>query len=175
MTSRPADRAKRLVFRTFGALPKTLRLVIIRTIRPSWIAGSVAVIEREDGRWLFVRPVYRKGWALPGGLVDRGEHPATTVVREMKEELGLDVRVVSDGWVIVNSAQGRFETVFRVEFVDDVDPDEIEITTVELSDLGWFDPAEPPMVEDETREVLALARQVAAGGSEVHFRGADHS
>ena len=97
MSTGPLGSAKRLAFQTFGVLPKPIRRWLIRTIRPSWTAGSVAIIEREDGRWLFVLPVYRKGWTLPGGLVDKGEHPATTVVREMKEELGITVEVVGEG------------------------------------------------------------------------------
>ncbi|GAB2924784.1 hypothetical protein GCM10027280_09970 [Micromonospora polyrhachis] len=32
-------------------------------------------------------------WQLPGGGVDHGEHPATTVVREFGEETGLEVEV----------------------------------------------------------------------------------
>jgi 8-oxo-dGTP diphosphatase len=170
---KPGPRAtlQRVVYRLFGSLPKQLRRLLIRTIRPSWTAGSVAIIERDDGRWLFVRPVYRKGWTLPGGLVDRGEHPATTVVREMKEELGVDVTVATAGWVIIDPELSRVETVFRVDLADGVDPDAITITTAELTDLGWYDPIDPPSIEDETGDVLALADQVAAGGSTVWIRG----
>jgi ADP-ribose pyrophosphatase YjhB (NUDIX family) len=163
--------AKRSVFRTFGALPKPFRRWLIRTIRPSWTAGSVAIVERDDGRWLFVQPVYRDGWTLPGGLVDRGEHPAVTAVREVKEELGLIVEVTGGGWVVVDPEHSRVETVFRVALADGVDPDGIEITTAELSAMGWFDPDDPPPLEDETFEVLALSRQVADGGASVRYRG----
>ncbi len=65
----------RLVLRAFGSLPKVVRRFIVRLFTPSWTAGAVAVIEREDGRWLMVRPVYRKAWAAPGGLINRGESP----------------------------------------------------------------------------------------------------
>jgi 8-oxo-dGTP pyrophosphatase MutT (NUDIX family) len=161
---------QRTVFRTFGILPKPLRRLLIRTIRPTWTAGAVAIIERDDGRWLFVRPVYRKGWALPGGLVDRGEHPATTVVRELREELGITVAIASDGWVIIDTVLARVETVYRVTLAADVDPDAIRITTPELTDLGWYRPHDPPAMEDETDDVLRLAAQVKAGGSAVWIR-----
>lgn len=174
MSSGPLDSTKRAVFRTFGAMPKPVRRWLIRTIRPTWTAGSVAIIERDDGRWLFVQPVYRKGWTLPGGLVDKGEHPAVTAVREMKEELGIDVTVTGDGWAIVDPEYSRVETIFRVALADGINPDGIEITTVELKGFGWFHPDNPPDIEDETNEVLILARQVAAGGSSVRVRGDDH-
>lgn len=162
---------KRLVFLAFGALPKPLRRWLIRTLRPSWTAGSVAVLERDDGRWLFVRPIYRKGWTLPGGLVDRGEQPSDTVTRELKEELGLTVEVTAGPWVIVDPELSRFETIYRVAVVDDIDLDTIEITTAELSALGWFDPADPPELEDETSEALQLTREITTGDPAVRFRG----
>jgi len=171
MSVGPLAPLKRTVFRTFGALPKPLRRWLIRTIRPTWTAGSVAIIERDDGRWLFVKPVYRKGWTLPGGLVDRGEHPATTVVREMQEELGVTVSVVAGPWSIIDSEHNRVETIYRVRLADDIDPDGIQVTTAELSAMGWFDPAAPPDIEDETNELLILARQVEAEGSTTRIRG----
>ncbi len=78
--------------RSFGRLPKPLRRLITRAVSPSWMAGAVALIE-WDGRWLMVDPVYREGWTLPGGLIDRGETPAEAIKRELVEELGVDVDV----------------------------------------------------------------------------------
>jgi len=37
---------------------------------------------------------FRGYWALPGGIVDAGETVEQTIVREVKEETGLDVAVV---------------------------------------------------------------------------------
>jgi 8-oxo-dGTP pyrophosphatase MutT (NUDIX family) len=59
-------------------------------------AGGV-LIRRLRGRWFFaaVRPRGRKPpvWALPKGLVDAGETPAETAVREAAEETGLESRL----------------------------------------------------------------------------------
>jgi 8-oxo-dGTP diphosphatase len=170
VTIGPTAGIQRAVFRTFGALPKPMRQFLIRTLRPSWTAGAVAIIERDDGRWLFVRPVYRKGWTLPGGLVDRGEQPARTVVREMGEELGIEVTIASDGYVILDPELNRLETVYRVTLAAGTDPDGIRITTPELVGLGWFHPEDPPDTEDETGDVLALVRQAGVGGSNVWIR-----
>lgn len=152
-----------------------MRRWLVRTIRPTWTAGSVAILERDDGRWLFVKPVYRKGWTLPGGLVDKGEHPAVSAVREMREELGVTVEVIDGPWVVVDPEHSRLETIYRVAATADTDLDAIAITTVELSDLGWYAPDTPPDLEDETSEVIALARENAAGGVTVRVKGEHRS
>lgn len=161
---------RRSIYRLFGRLPKPLRRMVVRLATPTWTAGVVAILEREDGRWLLVRPVYRRGWTLPGGLLDRGEDPGTAVVREFDEELGLPIRVVGEPWVVYDSAMRRIDAVFRAEALGTFDPDGVAIRTPELEGVGWFDPVAPPPTEDETDDVLALAIQVASGGSRILWR-----
>jgi len=58
---------------------------------------TVAVVEFADERILIVkrRTVPFKGyWALPGGRVEAGESVEEAIVREVKEETGLDVEIV---------------------------------------------------------------------------------
>lgn len=39
------------------------------------------------------RAPYKGSWDLPGGFIDRGEDPQEAVVRELKEETGLDITI----------------------------------------------------------------------------------
>jgi 8-oxo-dGTP pyrophosphatase MutT (NUDIX family) len=55
---------------------------------------------RDGDRVLLCELVYKQEWDLPGGVVDPGESPAQCVVREVREELGVDVRVT--GLLAVN-------------------------------------------------------------------------
>ena len=156
--------------RSFGRFPKPLRRLITRALSPSWMAGAVALIE-WDGRWLMVDPVYRKGWTLPGGLIDRGETPAEAIKRELVEELGIDVDV--DGvepWILMDSAMRRIDVVFDVSIAEDVDPSSITSRTPELGAVGWFPPDYLPETDREAGDVISLIKQVRAGGSRVLVR-----
>jgi len=57
---------------------------------------AAAVVVRPDGRVLLAqRPAgkpYEGYWEFPGGKLEPGETPAHALARELKEELGLDVR-----------------------------------------------------------------------------------
>lgn len=55
-------------------------------------AGALVL---RDGRVLLVRrkhPPFEGWWDVPGGFLDAGEHPEAGVVRELREETGLEVR-----------------------------------------------------------------------------------
>jgi 8-oxo-dGTP diphosphatase len=61
-----------------------------------FIVGTVVIIRDIEGRVLIARHTYRRHspWALPGGWVQRGEDPAETVVREIREETGLVIEIL---------------------------------------------------------------------------------
>lgn len=56
-------------------------------------ASAAVVIRDGGGKVLVVEPTYKPRWELPGGAVDPGESPRTAVIREIGEELGLELSV----------------------------------------------------------------------------------
>ncbi|MFL6130431.1 MAG: DUF2087 domain-containing protein [Mycobacteriales bacterium] len=57
--------------------------------------AAYGLVHDRDGRVLLThlcRSKYRGRWTLPGGGLDFGERPRDAVVREIREETGLDVR-----------------------------------------------------------------------------------
>jgi 8-oxo-dGTP pyrophosphatase MutT (NUDIX family) len=60
-------------------------------------AGGV-VVRRLRGRWVVaaIRPSGKPPgtWALPKGLIDRGERADATALREVEEEIGVDAELV---------------------------------------------------------------------------------
>jgi 8-oxo-dGTP pyrophosphatase MutT (NUDIX family) len=64
--------------------------------------GVVVACRRPDGRWLFIRrsATVRRPLRVcfPGGWIEAGESQAEAVVREMREELNVDVVPVCCVW-----------------------------------------------------------------------------
>ena len=58
---------------------------------PMKYLSAGALFFDEQGRLLLVKPTYKEGWEIPGGIVEHDESPKRACLREIKEELGLDV------------------------------------------------------------------------------------
>jgi 8-oxo-dGTP pyrophosphatase MutT (NUDIX family) len=67
-------------------------LDIVQTPEPTGetVAAGVLLFD-EDDRVLLVDPTYKPGWEFPGGVVEPGEAPARAGIREVAEELGLEL------------------------------------------------------------------------------------
>jgi 8-oxo-dGTP pyrophosphatase MutT (NUDIX family) len=84
------------------------------------ISSGGVVVRRLRGRWWFaaIRPQGRgeSTWALPKGIVDAGESPAATAVREAAEETGLEVELEAKLGDVkyVYTRRGSGERVFKV-------------------------------------------------------------
>jgi ADP-ribose pyrophosphatase YjhB (NUDIX family) len=76
-------------------LPRWIRGALTWWINAHFIVGAAAVVRDREGRVLVARHTYRRRtpWALPGGWVQRREDPETAIVREIREETGLEVEV----------------------------------------------------------------------------------
>jgi 8-oxo-dGTP pyrophosphatase MutT (NUDIX family) len=55
--------------------------------------GADVVIRNNQGEVLLVNPRYKPDWDLPGGMVEANEPPHKAAERELREELGLDLRI----------------------------------------------------------------------------------
>jgi ADP-ribose pyrophosphatase YjhB (NUDIX family) len=76
-------------------------------------AGRVLLIrcavQRAEGEFVF--------WLTPGGEIEEGETPAQAAVRELREELGLEVEVVGPVYTQTNQFEHQGEMRDNVDFV----------------------------------------------------------
>lgn len=78
--------------------------------------GALAVIKDGDTVLLTKREDFEV-WCLPGGGIDSGESAAEAVIREVKEELGLDVAVVRAVGFYSRPLESKHNIVFEVQIV----------------------------------------------------------
>ena len=133
--------------------------MVVRRVAPTFSVGAMCIIERADGRVLFIRHLYRKRWGVPGGLLQRDETPSDAARREVREEVGLDVDLVGEPAVNVDAEPRRIDIVYRARPVNEADADRVRPSSVEVLEARWFLPTELPELQFETAQAIqTLAR-----------------
>jgi ADP-ribose pyrophosphatase YjhB (NUDIX family) len=156
-------RLHRLVLQLYRRLPRLGRRWIVRTMAPSYTVGAMCIIERSDGAVLLVRHSYRERWGVPGGLLKRREDSAVGALREVREEVGLDIELLGEPAVVVDAAPQRVDLVYRARPTDGADLDAVRPRSVEIIETAWFPRTELPALQFETTSALmALARSATA-------------
>lgn len=63
---------------------------------PTWLPVVAVALQHADGRWLMHRRPADKHhgglWEFPGGKVESEENPKLALVREISEELGIELK-----------------------------------------------------------------------------------
>lgn len=112
-------------------------------------AGGVVYRRAGGGAEVAIVRVGPKGrWQLPKGIVDEGEKPEETAVREVREEAGVHARVAApletiEYWYVGNERDGRrvrfhkFVHLFLLEYVSgDVADHDDEVDEARWVSLG---------------------------------------
>jgi 8-oxo-dGTP diphosphatase len=118
------------------------------------------------------RDPWRGAWEVPGGFCEEAEHPALAALRELREELGLDGRVVAyigswmDVYGTVQDNQADEHTLNCAYLVELLDPDAAPILQAdEVLEARWFALAalpEPLAFPDHMGAVLAAGARLDA-------------
>lgn len=105
------------------------------------VAADV-LLRDSVGRVLLVKPTYKPGWDLPGGMVEANESPETAAERELDEELGLAVTLrgllVVD-WVPPDGPwDDQISFIFDGGVLGDEQAAHLRPHDDELSEVGFF-------------------------------------
>jgi 8-oxo-dGTP pyrophosphatase MutT (NUDIX family) len=119
-----------------------------------------ALVRDGDGRIALVRNRWSDGWVLPGGDVESGETLREAVVREVREETGLDACVerplevveqtftveavdesdaITDGAAANDTSVSGHFVVFEARANDPELGDDLGRDADEIADAAWFD------------------------------------
>ncbi|MGB4137460.1 MAG: NUDIX domain-containing protein [Microbacterium sp.] len=105
---------------------------------------SAAVITDSEGRALVVRKSGTDRFMQPGGKPEPGETAAQTLVRELREELGLVVfedQLRPLGTFVSDAANEPGHRVVATAFAMTAEPEDV-VVQAELAELRWIAPAE---------------------------------
>ncbi|MFB8764634.1 NUDIX domain-containing protein [Nocardiopsis alba] len=127
------------------------------------LVGVTAVVLDDDGAVLLHRRSDDGRWATPGGILEPGEQPARAVVREVREETGVEVRVERLATVIAQEPY-TYPNGDRVQFLDlafRCRPigGEPRVDGDESLEVAWFAPEEMPRMAERILERIRHARE----------------
>jgi 8-oxo-dGTP pyrophosphatase MutT (NUDIX family) len=143
-----------------------------QTVTRAFSAGGILLRESADGRQVLLgrRRRDRDGatWSLPKGTPDGDETAEQTALREVREETGLEVRILeSVGDIHYRFVRGgrRIEKTVRY-FLMEVTGGDLGRHDHEFEEVRWFDLAEAEAVMSfaTERNIVARALPVATRG-----------
>ena len=161
--------ATRVAMRAFGLLPEAVRQRIVRLLKPSYTVGAGCLIERGD-EVLLVQTAYRRGWGMPGGLLNRRENPADGARREVREELGLDVALLDDPIVVIDRRMQKIDIVYRA--TAEVPDDLAQLRpSAEITAVRWFHRDALPPLQPEAIDAIATLSDDDHGADRLRIAG----
>jgi 8-oxo-dGTP diphosphatase len=78
---------------------------------PKHIVSAAAIVLNEKNELLLIKGP-RRGWEMPGGQVEEGESLTDAVIRETKEESGINIEVVKFCGIFQNVNESICNTLF---------------------------------------------------------------
>lgn len=132
---------------------------------PRKYMSAGAIFLNKSGEILLVKPHYKDVWEIPGGMVDTNESPQQACVREVKEEINLNIK--PDKLLVVDFSKQQEFRGDSLQFVfwgGVLAPDEIEkikLQDGELTEFKFFT-LEQAMPKISAKMKIRLAKSLQA-------------
>ena len=115
--------------------------------QPKKPLSAKLLVFNARGELLLVKPNYKPGWDIIGGMLDEGESPLAAVIRETKEEINISLEpqrftFMAARYGVSRESEGDFvHFIFKVTLSDD-EIARIILQDDEIMDQRWAIPAE---------------------------------
>ena len=126
--------------------------------------SALVLLHPQRRELLMVRKAGTSSFMLPGGKPEEGETAEDTIVREIAEELGLDLdrhRLHALGTFAAAAANEADHRVIGDVFCYDGLPEALDVENIahlaEIAEAGWF-PIDPLPADSEARQFAPLTR-----------------
>lgn len=133
-------------------------------MEPTHLVSVAGLVTNEEGKVLLVNSPWR-GWEYPGGLIEPGETFEEALRREIREEAGVEVEVLSFVGICKNVEKNIVNIDFTCRYVSG------ELTTSEEStEVIWAEPEEAlamitfPLTKKRLANMLSGSREACFFG-----------
>lgn len=108
------------------------------------------IYDQYNDKFLFILHKKLNKWLSPGGHIELNENPELSALREVKEETGLDVKLLGNRYpensdlirpfgiqlnVITDDEHEHFDLIYLAVPINNID---LVINKEELNDIKWF-------------------------------------
>lgn len=117
--------------------------------------SSVLIFALFHGNLLWVRHAVR-GWEVPGGKIEVGEHPEAAVAREASEEAGATLRNLR--WLGEYAIVTDGEISFKWAYAADLWDVGARSATSEIVEVRFFHPPLTPLAVEHRRDISPIMK-----------------
>ena len=134
-------------------------------VKREFSAGGVVFRREPEGvLWLVVKPKGSEQWRFPKGKIEKGENSAQAALREVKEEGGVEARVLNKidniKYFFVQEEQRIFKTVtfYLMEYIQEAQGG----FCWETEEVAWlsFEEAKKRLAFENEKDILEKAKAI---------------
>jgi ADP-ribose pyrophosphatase YjhB (NUDIX family) len=143
----------RPLLRLWRLLPMWVHVIAAKLVRAKFRAAVAALVFDKQGKALLFRHTYRKfEWGIPAGSLEYHEQPIDAIIREFREETGMDIEPVR----LLTVVSAREDHHLTVVYLCKITGGEFK-PSHEISEMKYFDVDDLPKMLFAEKDLIRWA------------------